>query len=173
MLIFHLLVLAWLGVAEASEGVECAELSTPKEHLAVSWVSPVRRQVLGNAWLEVTTNKELSGFVQREKAGVGRTLQALGMRKRAKDPKRRYKVVVFEVDRGILCRPLESQLEGTTVEGVRVCQASLSKQGPQCGYSEDKATGDKGLPVYRVRWRDAARNGFCVIPAERYVVQTR
>jgi len=162
--------MGWLGVAGASE---CASLTEPKETLSVAWVSPVRRQVLASKWLRVTPNRDLSSLVRNQKAGVGRMLQAIDMRRRSKDPRRRFKVVVFEVDRGILCRPLEEQPEGTTVSGVRTCATGLSKQGPSCGYSMDRATGKRGLEIYRVRWRDAARNGFCVIPAARYVIQTR
>lgn len=152
---------------------ECAELVEPKATLAVAWVSPVRRQVLGSTWLQVVPNRDLTALVKREKAGVGRILQAMGMRRRGSDPKRRYKVVVFEVDRGILCRPLETMAEGSTVDGVRVCAQGLSRRGPECGYTEDRATKSRGLDAYRVRWRDAARNGFCVIPAHRYAAQTR
>jgi hypothetical protein len=161
--------MGWLGLAEAGE---CASLNEPKQTLSVAWVSPVRRQVLGSRWLRVSANRDLSALVRNQQAGVGRMLQALELRRRKKDPRRRYKVVVFEVDRGILCRPLEDQAEGTTVSGVRTCPAGLSKQGPACGYTTDHATHQRGLEVYRVRWRDAARNGFCVIPAARYVVQT-
>ena len=165
-----LFVIGWLGVAEASE---CASLDEPKQTLSVAWVSPVRRQVSGSKWLRVVANRDLSALVREKKAGVGRMLQAMELRRRKSEPKRRYKVVVFEVDRGILCRPLVEHAEGTTVSGVSACPTALSKQGPECGYATDRATGDRGLELYRVRWRDAARNGFCVIPAARYVVQTR
>ena len=168
-----LLVLIWLSSVPRAYGQECAELSQPRDTLAVAWVSPVRRQVVASAWLEVVSNRDLTALVTREKAGVGRILQALGMRRRSGDPKRRYKIVVFEVDRGILCRPLANVAEGSTVEGVRVCSQALSRRGPECGYSMDRATKSKGLDVYRVRWKDAARNGFCVIPAHRYSAQTR
>ena len=171
MLAFFTLV--WLSLAGGAMAQECAELGEPKETLAVAWVSPVRRQVLGSTWLEVVANRDLASLVKREKAGVGRILQALGMRRRSSDPKRRFKVVVFEVDRGILCRPLEDMAEGSTVKGVRVCPQGLSRRGPECAYTEDRATKSKGLDVYRVRWKDAARNGFCVIPAHRYAAQTR
>jgi hypothetical protein len=168
--LFALFLFSWLGVAEASE---CASLSEPKQTLSVAWVSPVGRRVGASKWLHVVSNRDLATLVRGEKAGVGRMLQSLGLRRRASDPKRRFKVVVFEVDRGILCRPLVEQLEGTTVSGVSACPTGLSKQGPECGYTVDRSTGEQGLDSYRVRWRDAARNGFCVIPAARYVAQTR
>jgi hypothetical protein len=168
--LFALFLLGWLGVAGASE---CASLSEPKQTLSVAWVSRSARQVGASKWLRVVANRDLAGLVRDEKAGVGRMLQALDLRRRESDPKRRFKVVVFEVDRGILCRPLVEQAEGTTVSGVSACPAPLSKQGPDCGYTTDRATDKQGLDSYRVRWRDAARSGFCVIPAARYVVQTR
>jgi hypothetical protein len=37
-----------------------------------------------------------------------------------------------------------------------------------CGTLVDRAGGE-GPTVYRARWRDVVRNGFCVLPAERFV----
>ena len=38
-----------------------------------------------------------------------------------------------------------------------------------CGYTVDRASGDPGLVQFRAEWDDLARNGFCVLPAERFV----
>ena len=168
-----LIAALWLSFTAEATAQECAGWVEPRDTLAVAWVSPVRRQVFGTTWLEVVSNRDLTALVKGEKAGVGRILQAMGMRRRGSDPKRRFKIVVFEVDRGILCRPIEEMAEGSTVEGVRVCAQGLSRRGPECGRTLDRATKTHRLDVYRVRWRDAARNGFCVIPAHRYAKQAR
>ena len=38
-----------------------------------------------------------------------------------------------------------------------------------CGYSRDTGSGSRGLDVLRVRWEDAAREGFCVMPLDRFL----
>ena len=69
---FSFVTLIWLSVTAGALGQECGELSEPRETLAVAWVSPVRRQVMGSTWLEVVANRDMTAFVKREKPGVGR-----------------------------------------------------------------------------------------------------
>ena len=39
-----------------------------------------------------------------------------------------------------------------------------------CGRLIDRSSGDTRA-VYRARWDDVVRNGFCVLPAERFVAR--
>lgn len=135
------LLFAWLAAAAvAQQGPpECelpSELSS--DRVSVAWVAPVRKRVGNNAWLEVVKTSELREWVRTSKApGIGPMLLQLGLRKNADQPRRRYKVTIFEVAGDELC--------GSDAE--------------------------LGLDSWKVRWRDVARRGFCMLPAERFVAE--
>jgi hypothetical protein len=105
-------------------------------------------------------------------------LQALGMKgrrariARAED----YKITVFDVDAGWLCRPIEGGSPGEEHAGISICEESqqqpLRSHRPGfsgCGYSLDTGASMRGLDVYRIRWADASAWGFCVLPLERFI----
>ena len=84
---------------------------------------------------DVVPTSDLRDWTAHNGRAVGPMLQAVGARKKADDPKRPWKVTIFEVEGNLLC--------GTE--------------------------GEAKLAVYRARWRDVARRGFCLLPAERFV----
>ena len=101
-----------------------------------------------------------------------RVLQAMGYagKRGGWRARRFYKVTLFEVPSEELCRPRSDVEEGEIVDGVRACgQAPI---GQSCGLSNDTLTGQGGLPVYQIPWRDAARWGFCVVPLELYLQES-
>lgn len=163
------MILWLLGVAFAQE--PCAEaLTTPPERLAVAWVSPVRQRTGRRGMVRVVQSAELQAWVTANRPTVGRLLQHVGERKRSKEPRGRYKVVVFDVSRDLLCRPLDGIEGGTLVDGVVACDRARSNgRYGGCGVATDLATGKRGPEVYEIAWRDAAARGFCVVPAQRYV----
>ncbi|MFT4625138.1 MAG: hypothetical protein ACI8PZ_003804 [Myxococcota bacterium] len=161
------LLMALVGVALAGD---CAldTLSPPPPTLSVAWVSPLSGRARG--WIRLVRTSDLATMG----TDLGRTLQGVGLRRRATAPRRRHKVVVFDVDPESLCRPLaEAPEEGGMVGGVHAC---LQRLGPDakttdgCGRALDRETSTAGVEVFRGRWRDLAREGFCVLPAERFVV---
>lgn len=165
------MMLWFLGLALAKEPAPCVGLEPPPQTLSVAWVSPIKKRTGSRHWLLVTPTIELRQKLEPQD-NVGRLLQLLGMRKRAKIPKTPYKVVVFEVDAALMCRPLEGYLPYEEVTGIPVCPGSYGRATPRysgCGYSTDWATEERGVDLYRVQWRDAVRGGFCVLPAERFL----
>jgi len=170
-------MIAWLllGALALSQEPCDPTFDTPAATTSVAWVSPVRRRARGGKWLWVVRTSELRDWLTREpEAGVGRTLQWLGMRKKATDPRRRYKVTIFEARAVDLCRPVEDA-EGEVV-GVDACEGGLGRERGTfsgCGYATDLADGSRGPDLYRIRWRDAAVRGFCVLPAARFIIEGR
>jgi hypothetical protein len=150
---------------------EAPPLTAPPSALSVAWVSPLGRRARGSSWLYVVPTADLRGFAHGEgKEQVGRTLQWLGLRKNAKNPHRRYKVVVFDTTPEELCRPLWS--DDAVVDGVRVCDENRS--GPDgayegCGWATDLSDGEPSIQVYRAQWRLLAVDGFCVLPLDRFL----
>ena len=61
---------------------------------------------------------------------------------------------------------LSTNLKTACVERL----ARPSSDADACGHAVDRATDQPGVEVFRARWRDLAREGFCVLPAERFVV---
>lgn len=136
-------------------------------------MSPNGRTAGNNTWIEVVPTTDLRTWLSTEKAPrVGRMLQHLGQRRSPRDPDRGWKVVVFDVDRSQLCRPVRGTVAGDELSEVVTCpdrfnRATSTYNG--CGLLTDLATGENSLPVFRIQWRDAIREGFCVLPAERFV----
>ncbi|NCG17843.1 MAG: hypothetical protein GWP91_02380 [Rhodobacterales bacterium] len=167
-----MIVWMWLALAGAAEPVSCNEVSlpSPEQALSVAWVSPAGQSVKRNARVQVVSTAELRRFmVTHEDRTVGRMLRVLGMRKRDGDPNKRYKVTVFDVSSAELCRPLDSE-DGAVLAGIRTCdKTNLGRHTNGCGTTVDHQTGDAGLVLYQGTWADLARNGFCVLPAQRFV----
>lgn len=167
----------WWGMASAwaaDDPVACTvERAAPPEALSVAWVSPLGKRVGRNGWLTLVPTTELKAFVQGEGRGsVARLLQFVGRRKRSKEPNRRWKVVVFDVRAEQLCRPMLDREGGLEAFGMVSCPervARFREANDGCGALEDRSDGGEGPAVYRARWRDVVRNGFCVLPAERFV----
>jgi hypothetical protein len=85
---------------------------------------------------------ELRRAVAEDPTSVARMLQRLGLRKSDREPHRRYKVVVFDAH--------TDDLTG-------------------CGFTTDLRTEGQGLPLYGSTWSALAADGFCVLPADRFV----
>lgn len=163
----------WLALGLAWGQATCEGLEPLRgDRLAVAWVSPLGAHAFGSTWLEVVPAANLRGWLDEEGPRVGRMLQGLGVRRRESDPKRPWKVTVFEVDVADLCRPLLDVEEGQMIDGMLSCPERLGRSHggrSGCGYTVDRGTGERALDTFRIRWRDAARAGFCVLPAERFV----
>jgi hypothetical protein len=164
-------VIAALLLASALADTPCGgELHRPPETLSVAWVSRLRDDAAAQTWLPVVATADLRAWMQRESPTPGRFLQYLGLRKTAEDPKRRWKVTVFDVHVSKLCRAIESAEETEVIEGVGACGFGNRTRGDSgCGYAIDRKDGSRGPDLYRIRWADAAARGFCVLPAQRFV----
>jgi hypothetical protein len=161
------LVLAW-ALAQECE----VDVSPPEEAVSVAWVRPVGDRARAGEWLWVVPTSELSRWLDRaSRPTVGGLLRHLGLRRREREPRRRYMVVVFDARREVLCRPIEGEAPGAVVGGVATCEAAQSRATRAhdgCGRSVD-ADGGRGATWYRARWEDLAAHGFCVLPAPRFV----
>lgn len=158
--------------AAAQEPCPIETLTTPRETLSVAWISPVRRHVHARTTIAVVPTTALRTWVGGETPTVGRMLQRVGLRADDSEPWRRYKVVVFDVSRETLCRAVDLFSGAEHVAGVPICAPDQGKAVPHdsgCGFVLDGADGQQSFEVFRIRWRDAVRGGFCVLPAERFV----
>lgn len=140
------------------------------DHLSVVWVAPRSRRVRNRSWLTVVPTLDVMDFAREEEPSVGRLLEFLGMRRAGRrEPRRPYKVLVFDVASDFLCRPVDT-LEGR-VGGVDVCevQSRHFKHTDGCGFIDDRANRGGGPPAFRARWADLVQAGFCLLPAERFL----
>jgi hypothetical protein len=159
-------MIAWfLAVALAGP---CDGVATLPDRVSVSWVSPLRERVGGRRFVRVVPTSALMQAV-REDQTVGGLVRASGLRRRDGQPKRAYKVVVFDVAREVLCRPVEGLEPGEVVGGVAVCDANAhaTRKIESCG-----VVVGSGIATYRGRWAELASAGFCVLPAARFVAET-
>ncbi len=148
-----------------------SQLPEPATSLSVAWVAPRGRRVGRRTWLTVVPTVDLMAFAKRENATVGRLLEHLGQRRSGRrEPRRSYKVLVFDVTRDMLCRPLDAE-PASMVGGVPVCELSDKhfRDTDRCGWLVDTRTRRRSLPALRAQWGDLVRAGFCVLPAERFV----
>lgn len=161
-----------LGVALASDPV-CEGLTAPGDALSVAWVSPLGQRVGPRGVIDVVRTRDLREALQGRAGGrLGRMLQLLGLRRSATTPSRRWKVTVFDVRGADLCRPIADLEAPVTLEGATSCARDRTRgQTDGCGFTVDRADGSRGLETFRVRWEDAARDGFCVLPAQRFVAE--
>lgn len=171
------MILAFLAaVALADDGGAAGRCDVreplDRDTLSIAWVAPSRKRVGAGAWLTVVPTRDLRALIEAERADTGRTLAALGLHKSGRPVRGRWSVTVFEVDADTLCRPLDDAIAGEVVDGHPVCpRGDRGTQGDLdgCGYSEDTRTGQRGLDLFSIRWRDAATQGFCVLPLDRFI----
>ncbi len=151
---------------------ECAAPNPVAGSLQVAWISPVRGRASARKPLQVVRVGDLRAWVIDHEADQTRTLQALGKVKERPGwrARRRYKITLFDVNPGDLCRALDDVPVGTEVAGVAACDGARTVRGEsECGWTEDRVTGERGFDTYRVSWRDASVRGFCVFPLERFL----
>ena len=172
-----MLLSALLAIATA-QAQSCDGVADPGDQVQVAWVSPLRKTVRGNAWIEVVRVSDLRTWVREQDQDTTRMLQGLGMKGRRARVARPedYKITIFDVDSSWLCRSIEGGVPGEEVAGVSVCEASQQKplMGHRkgytgCGYTLDTGASKRGMDVYRIRWAEASAWGFCVLPLERFV----
>ena len=165
-------LLAAVAFAQDDAVCDTSGFTAPPATLSVAWVSPLRKRAGANAWLYVVPTSDLRAFAAGEgKGAAGRTLQWLGLRRTSKEPRRSYKVVVFEATADDLCRPVATTEE--ELGGVRACDENRS--GPDgaydgCGFATDRADGQPSVQLYRAQWRMLSVDGFCVLPLDRFLL---
>jgi hypothetical protein len=161
-----------------SVAVACEPLSEVPEAAQVAWVSRVGASAYNDTWLEVVELGKLRELVARSERDSTRVLRGLGLLRRTQPVRAEYKVTIFEVSRGQLCREMDGE-PGASVAGVPVCAANEQRVGAGvkaaaytgCGYHTDLGSGVRGLDVFRVRWADAVAKGFCVLPWARLLAE--
>jgi hypothetical protein len=173
-----LLALATGSEARAQDGA-CLALTEIPDATQVVWISPVRRQVGAHSWMEVVRLGDLESWVAAHDKDPVRMLQAAGIVGRkagARATEATWKVTIFDVERSWMCRPVAATVPGTDLHGVQACEepqqkaASGARPGfTGCGYAVDSAASTRGLDVFRIRWEDAASQGFCVMPFDRFL----
>jgi hypothetical protein len=123
--------------------------------------------------VSVIPTRELRERASAAHASSGRLLQLVGARRAATPPRRSWIAVVFDVSADHLCRPVDAdRAGGERFGGVALCESGARGVGlrdDDCGRLIDRATGKTALPVFRIRWRDAAARGFCALPIERFL----
>lgn len=156
----------------------CEPVKELPEAVQVAWVSRVPVSASNATWLEVVQLGDLRGLIERSARDGTTALRGLGALGRTQKLRADYKVTVFEVARGALCRPMDGE-PGTMIAGVPVCDTPEQRQGggtkaaayTGCGYATDLASGVRGLDVLRIRWADAVTKGFCVLPWARMIAE--
>ncbi len=151
------MIAAWLlASALAAEPAACPEEYLPlPDQLSVVWVSPVRKRAHAKTLLPVVATQDLREWMAKEQPSVGRLLQRLGMRKKSKEPKRKYKVVIFDIRSGDLCRPMDTVNDGTGVSGLPSClggSGNATRKYSGCGFTTDQKTGARAFDLYRIPW---------------------
>lgn len=169
------LLLALLLGGPVQAANSCQALDEPPTAFQVAWISPVRDSVRGRTWIEVVRVADLRVLVRQYAGNPTRVLQALGrVGKRGGGwfTPERWKVTVFDVESSWLCRPLSGRSEGDLEGGLTACPSRDGRDGrfyTGCGYAQDTLSGGRSLDTFRIRWRDASRWGFCVMPWERFL----
>ena len=169
--------LALIGVVGA-QSPTCDELEAVGSQAHIAWVSPLRQTVRANQWIEVVRVSDLQEWIIENDPDAVRVLQALGMKGRRAHSVDvdNYKITVFDVASDWLCRPIEDGLPGEPLAGISQCETRQQRPltGHRrgytgCGYSLDTGASMRGLDVYRIRWSEAATQGFCVMPMSRFL----
>jgi hypothetical protein len=154
---------------------ECEPPAAVPDRASVVWVAPAGRRVGAARALDVVRTADVRSWAARNGDGatVGGLLRWMGERRRPTEPKRAWMVVVFDVDTAVLCRPMgeAEAAPGEVVAGLPACE----KPGPigkddegGCG-ARLTSEGTQGPDAFRVAWRDAVTDGFCVVPLERFL----
>lgn len=153
----------------------CEEVGPLPEQLQVAWVSRLGARAGNQTGIPVVRTAELRRLAEEKNRDATAVLQALGLvsGKRARGS---WKVVVFDVQRDWLCRPVDADA-GADLSGVPACEGSWQGPGPGvkhrsysgCGYLLDTRTEARTLDTYRIAWGDAIAWGFCVLPLQRFL----
>ena len=170
ILLLPLLLSLW-SAPSLAQNTCTTEFDVPPDYVSVAWVAPVGKDVWFNGQIDVVRTSDLAEHLnQSSSPTVSRILQILGLRKSGKDPWRRYMVTIFDVPADLLCRAVDNE-EVTTLSGIKTCKkpGRTTKKKMPCGYAVDRTTGLRTVDRFRIRWNDAASNGFCVLPAQRYL----
>ena len=170
-------LLAALALAPAyAQDAACLALGDVAEATQVVWISPVRKRIRARGQMEVIELADLEAWAKEHGKDSVRLLQATGVVGKNAHKARSvpWKVTVFDVGRDLLCRPIEGAVAGTEVASVAACEDQKPAHGAKhgftgCGYARDTGSGARGLDVLRVQWEDAAREGFCVMPLDRFL----
>ena len=169
---------AFVVAAAPTPAAACEPVKEVPDSLQVAWVSHTPASAGNNSWLEVVQLGELRGLIERSARDSTTVLRALWLLGRTQKTKAAFKVVVFEVARAALCRPMDGE-PGTDVAGVPICDKPEQRQGAGvraaaytgCGYGTNLGAGVRGLDTFRVRWADAVAKGFCVLPWDRMLAE--
>lgn len=161
----------------SAAAAECEAVHPLPQAVQVAWVSPVRRRVGVRGYIEVVRVSDIRAFAAQNNRDPVRLLQGLGLvgpkgHRGLRPRARQYKVTFFDIDSSWLCRSVVGQEPTAVVGGLVVCPKSQQSGGRYytgCGYSRDSKTEKRGLDVFRIRWRDAVRKGFCVMPLDRFI----
>lgn len=174
----HAALLAALVAAGPARASSCEDVSPVPAALQVAWVAPLGRRVGAGAALEVVRVSDLRATA-RDVGEQTRLLQVLGVagrKPRTSLDAADYQVVIFDVQRQWLCRPVEDATPGQDMGGVAVCDDSQlrpihghRKGWTGCGYSLDTGASTRGLDVFRVDWATASTYGFCLMPLDRFL----
>lgn len=158
-----------LVVAGLAHAAECGPVETPPESFQVAWIAPAGRRVGADAPLTVVRSAPLQELVRAKAGDLGAVLRALGLagpREVVDDP---YQIVLFDVKREWVCRPSEGE-----TAGVPRCEDTRRrdvhrKAWTSCGYLADVTTAERTLDVFRIPWRVASADGFCLLPMMRFL----
>ena len=162
-------------------------LKEPEETLQVAWMSPLGQKARAGQSIEVVDFRDLRNWVRSQKPSAKRILQYLGLLPLTRNriwwffhrrfEAKNYKIVIFDVDRKHLCRPIYNSGQKTERQGVSICTDKsigpinrLARDGfSGKGYALDTESPERSLEVYRITWRDAVTKGFCVFPLGRFL----
>jgi hypothetical protein len=168
-----LLLAPWLlSAALADDTPTCDAVGpVPPGAMSVAWISPAGAHVGLSGKLTVVPTRALRAWLEDHGASLARLLQGMGLRRRDDEPKKAWKITIFDVDAPSLCRPIDD-VPGTAVGGVPICEhgdRGVVGHDTGCGYTLDLDSGSHGLDIFQIDWSVAAARGFCVLPAERFL----
>jgi hypothetical protein len=168
-------MIGWLAALSFGQTCDASRWTAPPDAMSVAWVSRLGDRARNTEWLYVVPTADLRAFVAGDgKGDLVRTLQWLGLRRSDKPPTGRYKVVIFDTAPAELCRPVAST--EPALAGVVPCDEDHSRpRGAYdgCGALTDLRTGKPSVQVYRGQWQTLAADGFCVLPADRFLSPDR
>ncbi len=152
----------------------CEQVGALPETLQVAWVSRLAARAGARTGVPVVRVAELRKLAEARGRDPVAVLQALGLA--GKKANGRWKVVIFDVKREWLCRPVDAD-PADDFGGLDVCDVAWQAPSPGqlprshtgCGYLVDSQTGVRTLDSFRVEWGTAVTWGFCVLPLSRFL----
>lgn len=172
-----LLALLWVFAAPARAADTpnaCGEPAAVPAQLQVAWIAPAGERVGAKRGLHVVRVADLRAWAREANPDVPALLKHLGYvpERGGRKARKPWMVTVFDVGAAQLCRPLAGVEPGTVVGGVSACATQLQQGIPGyggCGYTVSTVDGARGLDHFRVTWEEASKQGFCVLPLERFL----